>query len=177
MPGNVLTVTCEGTRPLVVEIQALVAPTSFGLPRRTSSGFDLGRLHLLLAVLERRAGILFGQADVFLNVVGGVRLGDPSVDLGVALALAGAARDKVFPADTVALGEVGLGGEVRRASRLDVRLAEAQALGQRAALVPEGRAGQRRPGCACSGCPPSPPPWPCSAGVEAAARRGTVAMR
>jgi DNA repair protein RadA/Sms len=138
VPGNVLTVTCEGTRPLVVEIQALVAPTSFGLPRRTSSGFDLGRLHLLLAVLERRAGILFGQADVFLNVVGGVRLVDPSVDLGVALALAGAARDKVFPSDTVALGEVGLGGEVRRASRLDVRLAEAQALGQRAAVIPEG---------------------------------------
>ncbi len=142
VPGNVLTVTCEGTRPLVVEIQALVAPTSFGLPRRTSSGFDLGRLHLLLAVLERRAGILFGQADVFLNVVGGVRLGDPAVDLGVALALAGAARDKVFPCDTVAVGEIGLGGEVRRASRLDARLAEAHALGQAAALVPDGgRAG------------------------------------
>jgi DNA repair protein RadA/Sms len=138
VPGNVLTVTCEGTRPLVVEIQALVAPTSFGLPRRTSSGFDLGRLHLLLAVLERRAGVLLGQADVFLNVVGGVRLADPAVDLGVALALAGAARNHVLPGDTVVVGEVGLGGEVRRASRLDARLAEAQALGQVAAVVPEG---------------------------------------
>ena len=138
VPGNVLTVTCEGTRPLVVEIQALVAPTSYGLPRRTSSGFDLGRLHLLLAVLERRAGVLLGQADVFLNVVGGVRLADPAADLGVALALAGAARDRVLPRDTVVLGEVGLGGEVRRASRLEARLGEAHALGQVAAVVPEG---------------------------------------
>jgi DNA repair protein RadA/Sms len=138
VPGNVLTVTCEGTRPLVVEIQALVAPTSFGLPRRTSSGFDLGRLHLILAVLERRAGVPLGQADVFLNVVGGVRLADPAVDLGVAMALAGAARDRVVPRDTVVLGEVGLGGEVRRASRLDARLGEAAALGQVAAVVPDG---------------------------------------
>jgi DNA repair protein RadA/Sms len=144
VPGNVLTVTSEGTRPLVVEIQALVAPTSFGLPRRTSSGFDLGRLHLLIAVLERRAGVLLGQADVFLNVVGGVRLADPAVDLGVALALAGAARNHLLPRDTVVVGEVGLGGEVRRASRLDARLAEAQALGQEAAVVPEG--GRAQPG-------------------------------
>lgn len=138
VPGNVLTVTCEGTRPLVVEIQALVAPTSFGLPRRTSSGFDLGRLHLLLAVLERRAGVSLSQSDVFLNVVGGVRLADPAVDLGVAMALAGAARDHMLPRDTVVLGEVGLGGEVRRAGRLDARLGEAQALGQVAAVVPAG---------------------------------------
>jgi DNA repair protein RadA/Sms len=138
VPGNVLTVTCEGTRPLVVEIQALVAPTSFGLPRRTSSGFDLGRLHLLLAVLERRAGVRLSQADVFLNVVGGVRLADPAVDLGVAMALAGAARDHVLPPDTVVLGEVGLGGEVRRAARMEARLGEAQALGQAAAVVPSG---------------------------------------
>jgi DNA repair protein RadA/Sms len=144
VPGNVLTVTCEGTRPLVVEIQALVAPTSFALPRRTSSGFDLGRLHLLLAVLERRAGVLLGQADVFLNVVGGVRLADPAVDLGVAMAIAGAARNRVLPRDTVVLGEVGLGGEVRRASRLDARLGEAEALGQVGAVVPEGG---RAPAC------------------------------
>jgi DNA repair protein RadA/Sms len=138
VPGNVLTVTCEGTRPLVVEIQALVAPTSFGLPRRTSSGFDLGRLHLLLAVLERRAAVALSQADVFLNVVGGVRLSDPAVDLGVALALASAKRDRPVPAGMVVLGEVGLGGEVRRASRLETRLNEAAALGQTAAVVPAG---------------------------------------
>ncbi|HSP65873.1 MAG TPA: DNA repair protein RadA [Candidatus Deferrimicrobium sp.] len=144
VPGNVLTVTCEGTRPLIVEIQALVAVTSYGLPRRTSSGFDLGRLHLILAVLERRAGVKLGQLDVYLNVVGGVRLADPAVDLGVALALAGAARNQVLPRDTVVVGEVGLGGEVRRASRLDARLGEAQALGQVAAVVPEG--GRASPG-------------------------------
>jgi DNA repair protein RadA/Sms len=137
VPGNVLTVTCEGTRPLVVEIQALVAPTAFGLPRRTSSGFDIGRLHLILAVLERRAAVPLAQSDVFLNVVGGVRLADPAVDLGVALALAGAQRDQVVPRDTVIVGEVGLGGEVRRASRLEARLGEAAALGQVAAVVPE----------------------------------------
>jgi DNA repair protein RadA/Sms len=136
VPGNVLTVTCEGTRPLVVEIQALAVPTSFGLPRRTCSGFDLGRLHLLLAVLERRAAVVLSQADVFLNVVGGVRLADPSVDLGVALALASAARDRVMPSGMVVIGEVGLGGEVRRASRLEARLGEAAALGQVAAVVP-----------------------------------------
>ena len=138
VPGNVLTVTCEGTRPLLIEIQALVVPTSFGLPRRTSSGFDLGRLHLILAVLERRAGVVLSQADVFLNVVGGVRLADPAADLGVALALASAARDRVLPRDTVVLGEVGLGGEVRRAGRLEARLREALALGQVAAVVPAG---------------------------------------
>ncbi len=138
VPGNVLTVTCEGSRPMVVEIQALVATSAFGLPRRTSSGFDLGRLHLLLAVLERRAGVPLSSFDVFLNVVGGVRLADPAVDLGVALALAGAARDAVLPRDVVAIGEVGLGGEVRRASRLDARLSEALALGQAGAVVPAG---------------------------------------
>ncbi len=136
VPGNVLTVTCEGSRPLVVEIQALVVATAFGLPRRTCSGFDLGRLHLLIAVLERRAGISLAQSDVFLNVVGGVRLADPSADLGVAVALASAARDRVVPAGVVVIGEVGLGGEVRRSSRLDPRLAEAAALGQVAAVVP-----------------------------------------
>ena len=136
VPGNVLTVTCEGTRPLVVEIQALVAPTAFGLPRRTCSGFDLGRLHLLLAVLDRRARVPLGQCDVYLNVVGGVRLDDPAVDLAVAVAVAGAASNRTLPPATVVIGEVGLGGEVRRASRLDQRLAEAAALGQEAAIVP-----------------------------------------
>jgi DNA repair protein RadA/Sms len=138
VPGNVLTVACEGSRPLVVEVQALVAPTSSGLPRRNSSGFDLGRLHLLLAVVERRAKIALSQADVFLNVVGGVRIVDPAVDLAVAMAIAGAARDRTLSPGTVVLGEVGLGGEVRRASRLEPRLAEAAALGQDAAVVPAG---------------------------------------
>jgi DNA repair protein RadA/Sms len=138
VPGNVLTVACEGTRPLVVEIQALVTATSFGLPRRTSSGFDIGRLHLLLAVLEKRAGIRLHEADVYLNVVGGVRIADPSADLAVAVAVAGAASDRLLQPQTVVLGEVGLAGEVRRASRIDVRLAEATSLGQDCAVMPAG---------------------------------------
>ena len=138
VPGNVLTVACEGTRPLVVEVQALVTKSSFGLPRRTCSGFDLGRLHLLLAVLEKRANLPFGDADVFLNVVGGLRLVDPGVDLAVALAMAGSARDAVMPAGTAVLGEVGLGGEVRRVGRTEARLAEAAALGLGRAIVPSG---------------------------------------
>jgi DNA repair protein RadA/Sms len=138
VPGNVLTVACEGTRPLVVEIQALVTPSSFGLPRRTSSGFDLGRLHLLLAVLEKRAAVRLQQSDVYLNVVGGVRIADPAADLAVSVAVAGAATDRLLAPQTVVLGEVGLGGEVRRASRIDVRLAEASALGQRSAVMPAG---------------------------------------
>jgi DNA repair protein RadA/Sms len=138
VPGNVLTVACEGTRPLVVEIQALVTATSFGLPRRTSSGFDIGRLHLLLAVLEKRAGIRLHEADIYLNVVGGVRIADPSADLAVAVAVAGAASDRLLQPQTVVLGEVGLAGEVRRASRIDVRLAEATSLGQDCAVMPAG---------------------------------------
>jgi DNA repair protein RadA/Sms len=138
VPGNVLTVACEGTRPLVVEIQALVTASAYGLPRRTCSGFDLGRLHLLIAVLEKRARVPLGSSDVFLNVVGGVRLVDPAVDLAVAMAVAGAASDRVLHAETVVLGEVGLGGEVRRASRMEPRLAEATALGLAAAVIPAG---------------------------------------
>jgi DNA repair protein RadA/Sms len=135
VPGNVLTVTCEGSRPLAVEVQALVVESNFGLPRRTASGFDLGRLHLLLAVLEKRGNIPLGKADVYLNVVGGVHLGEPAADLAVALAVASAASDKAAPEGMVALGEVGLGGEVRRVRRLQARLAEASALGLGCAVL------------------------------------------
>ena len=136
VPGNVLTVTCEGTRPMVVEVQALAAPSQTSLPRRTVSGFDLGRLHLLLAVLERRAGVSLAQSDVYLNVVGGMRVSDPAVDLAVALAVAASRRNLPLPASTVVLGEVGLGGEVRRVPRLERRLTEAVSLGQERAVVP-----------------------------------------
>ena len=134
--GSVLTVSCEGSRPLAVEVQALVAPTPFGLPRRTASGFDLARLHVLLAILEKRAGIPLGQADVYVNAVGGVRLSEPAADLAVALAVAGAARDLAFGSGCVAVGELGLGGEVRAVRRVEQRLAEAAALGVPAAIVP-----------------------------------------
>jgi DNA repair protein RadA/Sms len=141
VPGNALTVTCEGSRPLAVEVQALAAPTPFGLPRRTATGFDLGRLHLLLAVLEKRAGMPFGQADVYVNAVGGVRLAEPAVDLAVALAIVSSARDAPLPGGCAVLGEVGLGGEVRRVRRTEQRLAEVAAVGLGRAIVPAGYTG------------------------------------
>ncbi len=146
VPGNALTVTCEGSRPLAVEVQALAATTAFGLPRRTASGFDLGRLHLLLAVLERRAGMPFDKADVYVNAVGGVRLNEPAADLAVAMAIASAARNAPLPEGCVILGELGLGGEVRRVRRAEQRLQEAATLGLRSAVVPAGHSGQPPPG-------------------------------
>lgn len=136
LPGSALTVVCEGSRPMAVEVQALVVPTAFGLPRRTAAGFDVARLHLLLAVLERRGGIPLGQADVYVNAVGGMRLVEPAADLAVALAVASAARDRPLPQGHVVVGEVGLGGEVRRVRRLASRLTEAASLGMRGAVVP-----------------------------------------
>jgi DNA repair protein RadA/Sms len=145
VPGNALTVTCEGSRPLAVEVQALAARTPFGLPRRTASGFDLGRLHLLLAVLEKRAGMPFGQADVYVNAVGGVRLGEPAADLAVALAIVSSVRDAALPAGCAIVGEVGLGGEIRRVRRMEQRLQEAAALGLGRAVVPAGYGGAAPP--------------------------------
>lgn len=134
--GSVLAVTCDGIRPLVVEVQALTVKSNYGLPRRTASGFDLNRLHLLLAVLEKRCGIKLGEHDVFANVVGGVRLVDPGVDLAVALAIAGSAKSLRLPAGRAVMGEVGLAGEVRRVRRLDQRLAEAATLGMEEVICP-----------------------------------------
>jgi len=141
IPGNVLTVSCEGSRPLAVEVQALVAPTRFGLPRHSASGFDLGRLHLLAAVLEKRARIPLGAADVFVNAVGGVRLSEPAADLAVAVAVAASARELCPPRGSVIIGELGLGGEVRRVRRLEQRLQEARQLGLGVAVIPASQAG------------------------------------
>ena len=149
VPGNVLTITCEGSRPLVVELQALAAPTAFGLPRRTASGVEPARLHLLTAVLERRARIHLGQSDVYINAVGGVRLADPGIDLAMVLALVGSVRDRTLPSGWAAVGEVGLGGEVRRIRRLSARLGEAVALGLECAIVPAGAADRLPPGLRC----------------------------
>lgn len=140
VPGNVLTVTCDGVRPLAVEVQALAVSTNLAIPRRTCSGFDVNRCCLLLAVMEKRCSIPFGQCDVFLNAAGGLRLGDPGVDLAVGLALAGSHRDKVLPEGWVVLGEVGLGGEVRPVTRMGPRLKEAAAAGATDAIVPSGTA-------------------------------------
>ncbi|MGI8846824.1 MAG: DNA repair protein RadA [Candidatus Dormibacteria bacterium] len=143
VPGNVLTVTCEGTRALVVEIQALtVSSSNPAMPRRTATGFDLGRLHLLLAVLQRRGRVLVGGRDVFLNCVGGVRLSEPAVDLAAALAIVGVVTNRQPPRGCVVIGEIGLGGEIRRVRRMEARLSEAQALGLTRAIVPAGYRGE-----------------------------------
>ena len=139
--GSVIVPTVEGTRPLLVEVQALVTPTSFGLPRRTVSGTDPQRLAVLLAVLAKRAGIGLGQHDVYVNLVGGLRVREPAADLAVAVALASALRDKAADPRTVFVGELGLGGELRRVQRLIPRLREAQRLGFTRAVIPQASAG------------------------------------
>ena len=138
VPGNGLTVICEGSRAIVVEVQALTVATTFGLPRRTTSGFDIGRLHLIIAVLEKRGGIRLGQSDVYANVVGGIRIAEPAGDLAVAMAIASSARDQALPANCAVFGEVGLGGEVRRVRQLGQRLHEAEAVGIEEVVVPAG---------------------------------------
>ncbi|HEY8648127.1 MAG TPA: DNA repair protein RadA [Candidatus Limnocylindria bacterium] len=141
--GSVIVPTIEGTRPLLVEIQALVTPTSFGLPRRTVNGVDPQRIALLLAVLTKRAGLASGQHDVYVNLVGGLRIREPATDLGVAVAVASALRDTPADPRTVFLGELGLGGELRRVQRLAARLKEAERLGFERAIVPAASAGDR----------------------------------
>jgi DNA repair protein RadA/Sms len=133
--GSAVTALMEGTRPVLVEIQALAARAGFGTPQRVSAGIDHRRLAVLLAVLERRAGMPFGELDVFVNVVGGVRLSEPTSDLAVVAALVSSVRDRALPPEALFLGEVGLGGEVRAVAGAERRLAEAARLGFRRAFV------------------------------------------
>jgi DNA repair protein RadA/Sms len=134
-PGSVVTVTREGTRPILVEIQALASKTSLAVPRRTANGFDTNRLHLISAVLARRLGVPLYDQDVYLNVVGGMRVDEPAADLAAALAVVSSFRDRAVSGDTVALGEVGLAGELRGVGQIEQRLDEASKLGFRSALV------------------------------------------
>lgn len=127
--GSAITALMEGTRPVLVEVQALAAKAGFGTPQRVATGFDARRLALLLAVLDKRAGLSFAPLDVFLNVVGGLRMQEPAGDLAVAAALASSVHDQALPSDAVFIGEVGLGGEVRPVSHAERRLAEAAQLG------------------------------------------------
>jgi DNA repair protein RadA/Sms len=134
--GSVVLATLEGTRPLLVEIQALVNPTSFGYPKRTASGFDLNRLNLLIAVLERRTKLNLSDKDIYINVVGGLKLSDQAADLAVCMAIASAAAGKRLGDDVVVFGEVGLGGEIRSVLSSDRREAEAKKLGFTKAIAP-----------------------------------------
>jgi len=135
--GNAIAVTMEGTRPLLVEIQALTSTSAFALPRRTANGFDMGRLLLLTAVLTQRVGLKLSAQDVFVNVVGGLKIAEPAADLTVALAIASSFRNQVIAPDLVIIGEVGLSGELRSVAQAQRRLSEAARLGFARALVPQ----------------------------------------
>ena len=134
--GSCVACTIEGTRPLLAEVQGLVSPTGFGNPRRMATGFDYNRLSLILAVLEKRAGYFFSNLDTYVNVIGGLNLDEPAVDLPVALALISGLKDAVISSDTVAFGEIGLTGEIRAVSNADLRIAEAARMGFKKILVP-----------------------------------------
>jgi DNA repair protein RadA/Sms len=135
--GSVVVPSMEGSRPILVELQALVSPTNFGVPRRTAMGVDPNRVSLLVAVLEKKAGLNLLNQDIFINVAGGIRLDEPAVDLGIAAALAGSFLDRPIPAQTVLFGEVGLTGEIRAVSQSLVRLKEARKLGFTRCLLPK----------------------------------------
>jgi len=135
-PGSAIAVTMEGTRPLLVEVQALASHSSFGYPRRTANGVDFNRLLLIVAVLTRRVGLRLHDQDVFVNVIGGLQVEEPAADLAVAVALGSSVRDRPVAADLAVIGEVGLSGEVRAVGQMGTRLKEAARLGFRRCLVP-----------------------------------------
>ncbi len=137
VPGSVVISSLEGSRPILVELQALVSPTSYGMPRRTAIGVDPNRVSLLVAVLEKKVGINLAQQDIFVNVAGGVRVDEPAVDLGIVSAVASSALDKPIPSKTMVIGEVGLAGEVRGIHQAEIRMREAAKLGFRRCLLPE----------------------------------------
>jgi DNA repair protein RadA/Sms len=136
--GSIVTATMEGSRPLLVEMQALVSGTAYGTPRRTATGFDQNRLSLLVAVLEKKVGLHLAGSDIFFNAAGGVRLAEPAVDLGVVSAVASSHLDRAAEAGTVVIGEVGLAGEVRAVARPDLRIREASKLGFTRCVLPAG---------------------------------------
>jgi DNA repair protein RadA/Sms len=135
--GSTVVAGMEGTRPLLLEVQALVAPTSYGVPQRTATGFDSRRLQMLLAVLEKRVGLRVGAFDVFVNVAGGVRVEEPAADLGMAVAIVSSLKDIPADSQAVVVGEVGLGGEIRTVHQVDRRAAEASKLGFTRIILPK----------------------------------------
>ncbi|GMB02183.1 DNA repair protein RadA [Pelosinus sp. IPA-1] len=137
-PGSVVLACMEGVRPLLIEIQALVSTTCFGMPRRMAAGFDYNRLILLMAVLEKRVGLTLANQDAYVNAVGGIRITEPAADLAVILAVASSFRNVSLDARTVVMGEVGLTGEVRMVSRVDVRISEAATMGFKRFVIPAG---------------------------------------
>ncbi len=137
VPGSIVACTIEGTRPILLEVQALVSRTNFGFPRRTANGTELNRLNMLLAVLEKRAGITTGESDAYINIAGGIRMNEPAMDLAIALALASSASDFVIPKEVVCFGEIGLAGEIRGVSMASQRVQEIKKLGFQSCILPK----------------------------------------
>lgn len=135
--GSVVVCSIEGTRPILIEIQALVTQTNFGLPRRTSVGIDYNRVNLLMAVLEKRAQLSLGNCDAYVNLAGGMKLGEPAIDLGIIIAIVSSYRNRAIDPDTIIFGEVGLSGEVRGVSMAEQRVAEAEKMGFKTCILPK----------------------------------------
>ncbi len=138
--GSTIIPCIEGTRALLVEIQALVTRANFGIPERKVSGVDYNRVSMILAVLEKRIGLKLGGQDIFVNIVGGVQVDDPAADLGIAMTIASSFHEKAIPADTAVIGEIGLGGEMRHVTQIEIRLKEAQRLGFKKVVIPKDNA-------------------------------------
>jgi DNA repair protein RadA/Sms len=134
--GSSIVATMEGSRPLLIEVQALVTTTSYGMPQRSATGFDYRRLSMLLAVLDKRVGVNIGTFDVFVNIAGGIKIDDPGADLGIAMSIVSSLRDHSIDSHSVAIGEIGLGGEIRTIAHCDRRIQEAQKLGFTKIIVP-----------------------------------------
>ncbi len=136
-PGSVVVCSLEGTRPVLIEIQALVSPTNFNMPRRTAVGIDYNRVNLLMAVLDKRVGMQLGGCDAYVNLAGGMKLGEPAIDLGIVMAIASSYRNVPLSADTIIFGEVGLVGEIRGVSQADQRILEAEKMGFKTCILPK----------------------------------------
>jgi len=136
IPGSVVTSSIEGTRPILLEVQALVTPSNYGYPQRVSNGFDQKRLSILLAVLEKRAGVRASVNNVFVNIAGGIRVAEPAIDLAVCVSIASSLYDKVVDNQTILIGEIGLGGEIRSVGNIEKRIQEAQKLGFSKIVLP-----------------------------------------
>lgn len=135
--GSIVVASMEGTRPILVELQSLTATSVFGMARRTANGIDYNRLTLLIAVLEKRASMPLGNQDVYLNIVGGIKINEPALDLGIILAVSSSFKNIAIPNDTIAIGEVGLTGEVRSINMIEKRLKETEKLGFKRCIIPE----------------------------------------
>lgn len=143
--GSIVLATLEGTRPILVEVQALVNKTSYGYPKRAASGFDLNRLNLLVAMLERRTKLNLGEQDIYINIVGGMRITEPAADLAICMAIASAARGMQLKQNAVVFGEVGLSGEIRHVPQVEKRIAEAKKLGFDVVIGPKQQSGKKLP--------------------------------